>query len=218
MGFHGSAFGEPDAYPMHADESVEQKVQAGVGQRGVAYGGTYALPVLAQHVGDAELLVGSVAPVPLPHLLVQALGSGLGQPVSQQLHHHLLVGVVREVGFKSRIHRGGKHAHMVVGRTDEIGQTQEVAPWLLLSQTRYPGIANDDVVVLAMGIEQQENGVGAVCTGVSVEPFLGLLLQLRPVLLGHLVRAPGMEEVNPVDVGCHVGNGVMEYHTAWRLN
>ena len=74
MGFHGSAFGEPDAYPMHADESVEQKVQAGVGQRGVAYGGTYALPVLAQHVGDAELLVGSVAPVLLPHFLVQALG------------------------------------------------------------------------------------------------------------------------------------------------
>ena len=69
-----------------------------------------------------------------------------------------------------------------------------------------------------MGIVQLEYGMGAVCTGVAVEPFLSLMLQLRPVLLRHLARAPGMEEVNPVDVGCHVGNGVMEYHTAWRLN
>ena len=113
VGAHGSALGEVDAYLTEVQELVEQEVHAGVGQRGVAHGGAYALELLAVQLGYGELLAGGVAPDLPSHLLVQPLGGGLGQPVGQQLGHELAVGVVVEVGGHGAVGAGGEEGQAV---------------------------------------------------------------------------------------------------------
>ena len=134
MWTHGTALGETDAYLLHVNQLVEQEVQAGIGQRGVAYGRPYALEVLLVQLFDTQLFVCGIAPVLLAHRFVHAFGSSLGQTVGQQLCHHFLIGVVLEFGFHTDVGTGGKEAYAVAGGPDEVSQRQIGSPTGLLAE------------------------------------------------------------------------------------
>ena len=81
MGAHGTAFREADADLRHVKKVVEEEVQTGVGQGGIADGGTDALKLLCQHLGDGKIFIGGISPICLAHLFVHPLCGSLCQAV-----------------------------------------------------------------------------------------------------------------------------------------
>ena len=201
MRAHGAALSERDANLGEAEQAVELEVKAGIGQRGIAHGGTDALETLLMKLSDAELLVGRIAPIAAAHLEVHQLGCRLGQTVGQQLGHHLLVGVRGEVGRHGAVDARGKEAHAVGDRTDEVGQTEAGTARLLAQQgdVLAATAVEHDVVAVGMGLFDGEEGVGLIRMDNGVEKRVGLLAQ-TPLLTGR-THLPGVVEVAPVDVG-----------------
>ena len=178
---HGAGLGEPDANLAHAEQALQQEVEARVGQRGVAHSRAYALIVATQQRIGVEPLLRGITPQRASHLAVKHLGRGLGQPVGQCLREHALIGVAPQVGLHGRIDRGGKECHpsghVVVGnlfgpcgRPYKVGQRQaaSVGAGCLLPQTRYTANSEHDVVVVGAGAVECRHGMGAVCV---VEPL-----------------------------------------------
>ena len=113
VGLHHACGCEMYADRAQIDKFVEQEIDAGVGQRGVANGRTDTLIRLFKQLLWLKLLVGCITPIMFPHLLVHAFGRSFGQSFAQNLGHHLLVVVVFEVVFNACVYCGGKCAHLI---------------------------------------------------------------------------------------------------------
>ena len=117
MGLHHACGREMYTDRAHVDKLVEQEIDTGIGQRGVANGRTNALIRLSEQLLRFEMLIGSIAPIVLSHFFVHAFGCCLGQSFAQNLGHHLLVVVVFVVVFDARIHRSGERSHLIFNAT-----------------------------------------------------------------------------------------------------
>lgn len=103
---------------------------------------------------------------------------------------------------------------------DKVGQTEEVRALLLLPQAGYSRSLvppfhrshENDILALAVTVEELEDGVGTVAVGITVQTSLGLTTQLLALSVRLTAHAPSMVEVNPVDVGRYVGNTIAEGH------
>jgi hypothetical protein len=67
-----------------------------------------------------------------------------------------------------------------------------------------------------MTVEELEHGMRHVTTLKTVKASGGLVVQRLSLDIGLAAHAPGMVEVNPVDVGCHIGNIVAKGHGVWQ--
>ena len=217
MGLHGPVLGKADAQLAQVEEAVDKEIETGVGQRGVAYGRTNTLKALGMQLLHRQLLVGSVAPVGFPHLLMHALGSSLGQAIGQQLHHHLLIGIGIEVSLQTHVYRSGKDTDAVGFGTDEVGQAKTVCIGALLTKERQAAVGQHHVVALAMGIEEAEHAMGMVTAVEFAEHAIGLVAQVLPFCLRFAMHAPGKEEIVPVDVWGELTDGVVNLHDGTRF-
>ena len=154
---------------------------------------------------------------------MHALGGRLGQTIGQELHHHLLIGVVIEIGLQTDIHRRGKDPDTVFHtggkRTEEIRQTEirlsdRRRP--LLAQQRDPGTPDDDVIAIAVGLENLEQGIHMI-TALQIGEA-GLCLPLQASLLGGVLHLPGKEEIRPVDIRRQLRDIVNQSHLSTTLS
>ena len=125
----------------------------------------------------SELFIWRIAPIMLTYRLVHALCCSLCQSVGQQLHHHLLIGVVVKVFLQTHIDSSGKKTYTVLLRMYEISKTKTITTGLLLAkQGDTVSVSEHDIVALAMGINQQEQGMGTIATFQVGQHMLRLLL------------------------------------------
>ena len=122
VGFHGATLGETDADLFHVYEIVEDKVKAGVWQRGITYGRTDALKLLHEHIRDGEVFILRITPVFLSDLFVHTFCSRLSQTVCEELRHHFLIGVGGEIGFEAEGDGSGEKTYFRGRRKEEGGR------------------------------------------------------------------------------------------------
>ena len=131
---HREALGELDAgIALDVEQPPQRGLLGVIGAGRVAGRGTDAAVGLVDEFPARQLLLRRVPPMSLPHLLMEILGTRLGEAVCQRLEQD---GVVVVVGALERcrapVHaeaRGhGKRADVVtnagIARRDEIGQAQ----------------------------------------------------------------------------------------------
>ena len=81
---------------------------------------------------------------------------------------------------------------------------------MLLAEHGYAYTAEQKVVAIAVGIVDSEDGMRAVASLHGVEHGLSLTPQFRFLGLRLACQAPGVEEVEPVDVGTDIVYVVIE--------
>lgn len=111
MGVHGSVLGQGDADLLHVKQCVQQEIDGLVGQRRIAHGGTNALILLLQQLGNGKRFIGSISPCFFAHIFVQLLRACFGKPVRQCLYKEMLVGVVLVEFFGIRTDGGGEKSY-----------------------------------------------------------------------------------------------------------
>ena len=212
---HSTTLGEPDADVGEMQDVVEQEVKTRIGQRWIAYGRSYPLKLLGMNLLHGEVLILGISPIVFPHLLMHFLGCRLGKAVGYQLHHHALVVVVGEVGFKPYVNSGGKNAHRVGNtlfyRTQKIGKAKvghAIGNSFLLPEHRQTVTFEKDIVAIAVGIANSEQSVSGIT--VVNQPDTFFCLDSQQLLFVFVLHLPSMIEIRPVDIRCHVAWAVCQ--------
>ena len=99
-------------------------------------------------------------------------------------------------------------------RGDEVGETQVFAAFLLLTQQGNPLSSrfHHNVVSFAVGRKEFEECMDMIASVVALQPLLSFPSELLLFGLGLATHAPGVVEVQPVDVWHKFADAIGHFH------